>query len=112
VSGQDLKTELRRILERHQGRARAVTGLELAKMLNQRDDRKIRLVIRELITEGLPVASTTGNPPGYFVAASWAEKREYEVTTKSRLIQDAKRLRDFKRAADCHLKPAEQVRLC
>lgn len=107
----DLKTELRHILERHQGRHRAITGLELAKMLGQRDDRKIRLIILELIENGLPVASTTKQPAGYFIPISYQEAREYEATLKSRLINDALRRRDFRRAADCHLRPVEQGRL-
>lgn len=55
--------------------------------------------------EGLPVASATSPPAGYFIAVSWAEKREYEVTTKSRLIGDAVRLKEFKRAASNFLSP-------
>lgn len=104
----DLKSELRHILERHQGRDRAVTGMELAKMLNQRDDRKIRLLIRELIEESLPVASC-GN--GYFIPVSYEEAREYADSLKGRLIEDALRRRSFRRAADCHLRSVEQGRM-
>lgn len=116
MADQGLKTELRHILERHQGRDRAVTGLELARMLNQRDDRKIRQLILELIREGLPVASATSTkrdgdrllPPGYFIAVTWAEKREYEGVLQSRLVEDAYRKKYFKRAAGCHLDNAVQ----
>jgi len=111
MSDRDFKAELRRILERHEGRDRAVTGMELARMLGQRDDRGIRQVIRELIAEGLPVASTTGNPPGYFIPVSYEEARQYADSIKGRLIEDALRRRDFRRAADCHLRPATQRRL-
>lgn len=107
----ELKVELRCILERHIGRDRAITGKGLARMLNHRDDRQIRLTIRELIKDGLPVASTTEPPAGYFLVSSWDEKRGYEDSIKGRLIEDALRRRDFRRAADCYLKPAEQRRL-
>jgi len=111
VLAQDLKTELRYILERHEGRDRAITGGELARMLGHQEDRVIRQIIRELIAEGLPVASTTKPPAGYFLVTSYEEAREYADSIKSRLIEDALRRRDFRRAADCHLKPAEQRRL-
>jgi len=103
-----VKTELRKILERHEGRDCAITGIELAKRLNQRDDRKIRLIILELIEDGFPVASTTKQPAGFFIPVSYQEAREYEATLKSRLIADARRKKYFRRAADCHLRPATQ----
>jgi len=78
-------------------------------MLGQRDDRGIRQVIRGLIAEGLPVASCGA---GYFLVTSYAEAREYADSLKGRLVEDALRRRDFRRAADCHLKPVEQGRLC
>jgi len=108
ITKTDIKTELRRILERHQGRDQAVTGMELAKRLGHRNDREIRQVIRELIAEGLPVASCGA---GYFLATSYAEAREYADSLKGRLIEDALRRRDFRRAADCHLRLATQRRL-
>ena len=107
----DIKTELRATLQRHEGRDRAITGKELAKMLGHRDDREIRQVIRALIKDGLPVASTTRPPAGYFLVTSYEEAREYANSIKGRLIEDALRRRDFRRAADCHLKPAAQGRL-
>lgn len=112
MSSQELKVELRRILERHDGRDRTITGLELARLLNKRSDRGIRHIIRELIKEGLPVASTTGNPAGYFLVTNYEEAREYADSLKDRLIGDALRRRDFRRAADCHLSLAKQGRLC
>jgi len=108
MSDNDLKAQLRRILERHQGRARAITGRELAFRLEQKDDRGIRNIIRELIAEGLPVASATNSPAGFFLVASYQEAREYADSIKGRLIEDAIRRRNFRRAADCHLRPVEQ----
>jgi len=111
VTNLDIKAELKTILQRHEGRNRAVTGKELTKMLGHRDDREIRQIIRELIKDGLPVASTTRPPAGYFLITSYQEAREYANSIKGRLIEDARRRRDFRRAADCHLKPATQGRL-
>lgn len=107
----DLKMELRRILGQHIGRECTIPGRVLARMLGYRDDRIIRQVIRELIKDGLPVASTTKPPAGYFIVDSYREAREYADEEKSRLIEIALRRRDFRRAADCFLKPVEQGKL-
>ena len=40
------------------GRRSAITGKRIAHTLGQSDDRKIRLMIRELIAEGVPIASS------------------------------------------------------
>lgn len=115
----ELKVELRHILERHIGRDRAIPGRELAKMLGHHDDRQIRLSIRELIKDGLPIAAATERkenglkklPAGYFLASTWEEARAYAEGEKSRLIEIALRRRDFNRGAALYLKPAEQRRL-
>ncbi len=57
-----MKERLLNILQQHQGRDNPITGKELARLLNQNDDRKIRLLIRELIAEGVPIASATEAP--------------------------------------------------
>ena len=102
----DLKEELKNILLRHEGQFQAITGRELATMFGQRDDRRIRLAIRELITEGLPIASSTES--GYFIVSTRQEAEQYALSIRSRLIEDAIRRRDFRRAADQYLTPAEQ----
>ena len=104
----DLKADLKSILLRHEGHARAITGRELAAMVGQRDDRQVRLAIRDLITDGLPVASSTEIVPGYFVVSTRQEAEQYAGSIRSRLISDAVRRRDFRRAADQYLTPAEQ----
>jgi len=107
----DLKRHLKGILERHESRARAITGRELAAIVGHHDDRKVRMVIRDIIADGLPVASSTEAPAGYFVVATRQEAEEYAFSLRSRLIEDAKRRRDFRRAADLYLTPARQGRL-
>jgi len=107
----EIKAELKRILIRHEGRSQAITGKELAGMFGYKDDRAIRLVIRELITEGLPVASSTEAPAGYFIVGTRQEAEEYAQSIRRRLIEDAIRRRDFRRAADLYLTPATQARM-
>ncbi len=106
-----LKAQLKSILLRHEGKERAITGRELARLFGYKDDRQIRLVIRELISEGLPVASSTESPQGYFVVLTRQEAEEYAQSIKGRLIEDAIRRRDFRRAADQYLTPAIQLEL-
>ena len=107
----DLKLCLKGVLLRHEGRNRAITGRELATIVGHRDDRQVRMAIRELITGGLPVASSTEAPAGYFLVATRQEAEEYALSIRRRLIEDALRRRDFRRAADMYLTPAKQGKL-
>ena len=106
-----MEVRLKLILLRHEGKARAITGQELATIVGHRDDRAVRLAIRKLIANGLPVASSTEPPAGYFVVVTRQEAEVYAASIRSRLIEDALRRRDFRRAADMHLTPAKQEKL-
>ena len=86
------------ILQRHHGKDRAITGKRIAHMLGYQDDRVIRHRIRELISQGVPIASATQPPYGYFIAESPQEAEHYMNQLKSRLVEDAYRRRDFKKA--------------
>lgn len=107
----DLKNSLKTVLSLHEGPGQAVKARQLAGMFGYKDDRAIRLAIRELIAEGLPVASSTEKMPGYFLVTSRQQAELYAGSIKSRLIEDAKRRRDFRKAADMWLTPAEQGKL-
>ena len=111
MSNVELKVRVKNVLLRHEGEARAITGRELASIFKQRDDRRVRLAIRELRADGLPVAANTESPAGYFVIASRKEAERYALSIRNRLIKDAIRRRDFRRTADQYLTPAEQGRL-
>lgn len=105
-----MKLRLRRILEKHWGRAQAITSRELS-ALTGADDRKIRLAIRELIAGGLPVLSSSTLPAGYFLPSTRAELDECLASLKGRLIEDARRRRDLKVHGGNWLLPAEQGKL-
>lgn len=98
-----LKAEIREGLLKYclrSGRENALTGQTMARMLDLPDDRKIRLVIRELIHEGYPIASAvSGSPKGYFIVKNTQEATDYIVAMTARIREDAKRLEDFRRAA-------------
>lgn len=82
-----MKTQLLNILQTHQGRENAITGKELARLFNQSDDRKIRLLIEDLIGEGYPILSSPTKPWGYFMATSIQEVKDCTEGLKSRAVQ-------------------------
>ena len=100
-----LKAEVRSLLRYGRGKAR--TGKYLAKTLGFSNDRLVRHAIRELIAEGVPVASSVTPPLGYFIASSLDEAADYMKVLKSRLVNDAYRRRDFRAAARKILQPSQ-----
>lgn len=89
------------------GRRNAVRGKDLAYELRQPDDRKIRLIIRELISEGVPIASAVSEPMGFYIVANEHEAADYIRVLKERIKEDTARLHDFEKAVS-HLNVPEQ----
>lgn len=85
-------------LARHRGHRQAVTGRELAATLGHRDDRAIRLAIRELIREGIPVAASVTEPMGFYLCSTRDEAVRYMTTLQARADEALARLRDFQEA--------------
>jgi len=76
--------------------------------LTEIDNRDIRRAIRELIADGEPVAySTKGKAGGYFIATTQAEVDACLKEMQGRIIELAKRMRDFKRAARSIQEPGQ-----
>ena len=98
-----LKTDVRSLLKH--GRENAVTGKKLAKTLGYPSDRVIRLAIRELIADSVPIASSTVSPSGYFIIQNPEEATKYLAVLRGRLVEDAYRRRDFKQASRVILDP-------
>lgn len=90
-----------KILKTHVGRRNAIVGRDLATALGigYRDDRKIRLAIRELIREGHPIASSVSEPMGFYMCSTEHEAVAYIATLRARAEEDLARLRDFEEAA-------------
>lgn len=99
------------ILRGHYGHAHPVKGREIATKLGLKTDRPVRLAIRELIAQGIPIASSVVTPLGYYLVETYAETREYLAVLRSRLIEDAKRRRDFKRGAGLYFDKTVQRRM-
>ena len=100
----ELKQEVRNLLR--YGKEHARTGSQMATVLGFKDDRPVRLAIRDLIAEGLPVAASG---KGYFIASSLDEATEYMKNLKGRLVKDAYRRRDFKLASRDILQPHQMA---
>jgi len=103
----NLKAEIKNILLRHEGQAQAIKSKELCLLLTL-PDRQVRLLIRELRSDGLPVLSSG---EGYYMPSNWDELRECLASMRSRLIEDALTRRDIKVYGERYLTPAEQGRL-
>jgi len=104
-----LKTDVRSLLK--YGRENAVTGKELAKTLGYPNDRVIRQTIRELIADSVPIASSVNPPCGFFIIKNPEEATKYLSVLRSRLVEDAYRRRDFKRASRVILDPYQMALL-
>jgi len=68
------------------------------------------MMIRDLIKEGHPIASSTSHPVGYYIAETREEVETYARSIRRRLIEDALRRRDFIRASRKILQP-EQLKM-
>ncbi len=105
----ETKVDLKHAILHHlnRGRLNALPGRILAQRLGFKDDRRIRLAIRDLIAEGYPIASSVSPPMGFFIAQDRKEADQYLSDLKGRLVEDAYRRRDFKIAARAILQPEQ-----
>lgn len=105
----ELKQEVLKHLKH--GQSKAIKGQVIAERLGFKNDRAVRLAIRDLIAQGVPIASSVSEPQGYYIAETYQEALEYMAGLRSRLIQDAMRRRDFKLSAYRYFEGARQKRL-
>ena len=107
-NGNGLKNSL--LKELKVGQRRAIPGSLLAKRLGLNNDRAVRLAIRELTVDGIPVVSSIVPPMGFYIAETREEVSKYAANMRSRLIEIALHRRDLLRASDSIRHP-EQGRL-
>lgn len=93
----DLPAKVAAILECHTSR-NPITGKRIAKLLNYRDDRKVRVIIQRLISQGKPIAASVRAPMGYYLITSPQEAEEYVATLRSRASKTFHRLHDVQQA--------------
>ncbi len=84
------KNQIRKVLERHEGRTNAITRRELRELLAipENQDRKMRELVGELRREGLPVLFATSEPAGYYLPASLNELEEGRRQLRSYIIDE------------------------
>lgn len=103
-----LKAKVEIILERHIGPQNHIKAGELAARLGFNDDREIRLAIRELISDGVPIVSDSY---GYYIADAYSQVEEYTRSLKNRVINDALRIRDVKKSFGLYWNGEKQGKL-
>ena len=91
---------LNHLVTYRRGRKSAIRGKDLAWQWGYGDDRVVRLIIRELIAEGYPIAAAVSEPMGFFLAINEHEALDYARVLKERIKEDQARLDDFLKA--CH----------
>ena len=107
----EIKLRLKNILSNHQGRARAITRREIKNTLgyqDDKDDRKVRLVIAELRAEGLPILFATQKPAGYYVPATWQELHDGLDSFKSYIIDLCVQRARIKKSGELSLYSSQQ----
>ncbi len=104
----DIKPRLKGILSNRLGRDSAITRRELRDTLGYQNDRKLRLIIAELRSEGLPVLFATQKPAGYYVPATWDELRAGLDSFKSYIIDLCVQRARIKKAGERSLYSSKQ----
>ena len=104
----NIKPRLKGMLQSHQGRARAITRREIKNTLGYQNDRKLRLIIAELRSEGLPVLFATNKPAGYYVPATWDELHAGLDSFRSYIIDLCAQRAKIKKAGELSLYSSKQ----
>ncbi len=94
------------------GRRNAIRGKELAKIFGSEDDRHIRVMIDELIEEGMPIAAAVselkgGGGVGFFICETDEEVAAYIQVLKNRERETMLRRLAFEKAS-ANFSPPEQ----
>ncbi len=95
---QDLNSILlEKIRTYHRGKVNAIKLRILAHEFGLKDDRKIRIAIKELNEQGYPIVTSTEPPMGVYWAVSQSELDEYRANLISRLTSLKERIEDVEK---------------
>ena len=100
-----LKLQVRELLRF--GKENPRIGQELANTLDFKDDRPVRIAIRELIADGVPVISSVHPPYGYYIADNPEDITEHLGDLRHRALEVLHRYKDLKIAARSILQPTQ-----
>ena len=110
-----VKEQVLEVIRQHTGTENAILSLDLAEAVGlprtRAIQRKLQIVIRELRRDNQPILSQCVPPYGYYWPASWLEVQTFRASMRSRLIEDAKTLRDVKIGAGYLFAQAEKVQM-
>lgn len=108
-----LKRQIQNVLERHQGRNRAITRKELRRILQLElpSDRRLRLLIAEMRNSGVPILFATEAPQGYYIPRDLAELKEGMNKLRSYIIDECITLRNLKVKGHLYLYGEQQAKL-
>jgi hypothetical protein len=93
VESSELPGRILAILLECRTNKRRITGAQLARRLGYRNDRKIRVVIGQLVLKGHLILSSVRVPYGYYLAESKSEIETYIATEFSRLREQHARIK-------------------
>ena len=102
-----LKADVRSLL--WYGKEKARTAGELATVLGFKEDRCVRLAIRDLIADGVPIISLVEPPYGYYIADNPEEVTEHLGELRHRALEVLGRYRDLKVASREILQPHQMA---
>jgi len=113
IAEPSLKYKVTNLLERHHGRHSAISRREIRNKLHldNKEDRKLRLLVAELRREGLPVMFATEKPGGYYLPETLAELKEGMDKMRSYIIQECIVLRNYRVLGSQYLNSEKQGRL-
>ena len=104
----EIKPQLKTILQSREGRERAITRRELRGILNYNNDRQLRIFIGELRKEGIPILFATDKPAGYYIPATWGELQHGLNSFRSYIIDFCIQRAYIKKAGYLRLRPPNQ----
>ena len=107
---QRMEEKLLEILRAHVGHRSAIEARELARLLGERGDRRVRIAIATLRKRGYLILSSVGKPPGYFMAATYGEWQEFRRNMRSRALDILETDAAMLGAAEAQFSP-EKVRV-
>jgi ribosomal protein L31E len=74
---QMLQAAVLSVLSEHVGAENAIKAADLAQAVGERGDRRVRIAISQLRKRGYLILSSVGRTPGYFIASSWEEWKDF-----------------------------------
>lgn len=96
---QELPGKVLGVLVAARAEGKRMTAKQIARKLEYKDDRKIRIAAKLLTKKGYPIAGSVKPPYGMFLAETAEQAREYILVERGRIGELYTSIKDFERAA-------------